>query len=85
MGHDRSIFEESWPAWEKRWLVQDTVEIVVQINGKVRSRMEVPAAADREELEKLALDDPRVKELIADKEVRKVICVPKRLVNIVVH
>ena len=62
----------------------DNVEIVLQINGKVRDRLVVPAEATKDELEKLALADERIKTLIGSGTVRKVIAVPGRLVNIVV-
>ena len=60
------------------------MEIVLQINGKVRGRLVVPSEASKEELEKVALADERIKSLIGDGTVRKVIAVPGRLVNIVV-
>ena len=64
--------------------MQDEVEIVLQINGKVRDKLTVPADIELQEMEKLALAQPKVVELTAGKTVVKVICVPKKLVNIVV-
>ena len=61
----------------------DNVEIVLQVNGKVRGRLTVPAAATKEELEQIALADANVQAHIGGATVRKVICVPGRLVNIV--
>jgi leucyl-tRNA synthetase len=78
------ITEQSWPAYDERLLVEDEVEIVVQINGKLRDRMNMPIAATEEELETAALARPNIQERIAGKTVRNVIVVPKKLVNIVV-
>ncbi len=79
-----SVHDQSWPAFDESALKVDNVEIVLQINGKVRGRLVVPSEASREELEKVALADERIKSLIGDGTVRKVIAVPGRLVNIVV-
>jgi leucyl-tRNA synthetase len=78
------VAEQSWPAYDERLLTEDEVEIVVQINGKLRERMNMPALATEEELKTAALENPRVQERIAGKTVRNVIVVPKKLVNIVV-
>ena len=61
----------------------DNVEIVLQVNGKVRGRLVVPAAATKEELEKIALADANVLRFVGEATIRKVICVPGRLVNVV--
>jgi leucyl-tRNA synthetase len=74
----------AWPSYDEAMLKDDSVEIPVQILGKVRHRMMVPSDADAAALEKLVLDDAKVKELIAGKTVRKVIVVPGKLVNLVV-
>ena len=78
------ITEQSWPAYDERLLVEDEVEIVVQINGKLRDRMKMPIVATEEELKTAALSNPRIQERIAGKNVRNVIVVPRKLVNIVV-
>jgi leucyl-tRNA synthetase len=77
------ITEQSWPAYDERLLVEDEVEIVVQINGKLRDRIKMPMAATEEELKTAALARPNIQERIAGKTVRNVIVVPKKLVNIV--
>jgi leucyl-tRNA synthetase len=77
------ITEQSWPAYDERLLAEDEVEIVVQINGKFRDRIRMPMLATEEELESAALSRPKVQERIRGKTVRKVIVVPKKLVNIV--
>ncbi len=78
-----SVHDQSWPAYDEEALKVDNVEIVLQVNGKVRGRLTVPAAATKEELEKIALADANVQAHIGGATVRKVICVPGRLVNIV--
>lgn len=78
-----SVHEQSWPECDEEALKVDNVEIVLQVNGKVRGRLTVPAEATREELEKIAMADANVQAHIGDATVRKVICVPGRLVNIV--
>ena len=74
-----------WPIVEERWLKDDTVEIPVQIGGKLRARVTVPADADIAALEAAAAADPRVAELLAGKQIVKVITVPGRMVNFVVR
>ena len=78
-----SVHEQSWPECDEEALKVDNVEIVLQVNGKVRGRLTVPAEASKEELEKIAMADANVQAHIGDATVRKVICVPGRLVNIV--
>ena len=78
-----SVHEQSWPECDEEALKVDNVEIVLQVNGKVRGRLTVPAEATKEELEKIAMADANVQAHIGDSTVRKVICVPGRLVNIV--
>lgn len=78
-----SVHEQSWPECDEEALKVDNVEIVLQVNGKVRGRLTVPAEATKEELEKIAMADANVQAHIGDATVRKVICVPGRLVNIV--
>lgn len=78
-----SVHEQSWPECDEEALKVDNVEIVLQVNGKVRGRLTVPAEATKEELEKIAMADANVQAHIGDATVRKVICVPSRLVNIV--
>jgi leucyl-tRNA synthetase len=78
------VTEQSWPAHDERLLVEDELEIVIQINGKVRDRVKMPTLATEEELKAVALSNPKVQDRIAGKPVRNVIVVPKKLVNIVV-
>lgn len=78
-----SVHEQSWPECDEEALKVDNVEIVLQVNGKVRGRLTVPAEVTKEELEKIAMADANVQAHSGDATVRKVICVPGRLVNIV--
>ena len=78
------VTQQPWPAYDERFLIEDEVEIVIQINGKLRDRMQMPIVATEEELKAVALSNPKVQDRIAGKAVRKVIVVPKKLVNIVV-
>jgi leucyl-tRNA synthetase len=84
LGHDTAVVNEPWPAVDESALEADLVEIVVQVNGKLRGRISVPAGADNETIGAQALEDPNVQRFVADKAVRKTIVVPGRLVNIVV-
>ena len=84
LGYEYSVFNQKWPKWDEKALQRDVVEIAVQVNGKVRGRLEVPSNATDEEVEKLALSDKNVKAYVDGKEIKKVIVVKNRLVNIVV-
>jgi leucyl-tRNA synthetase len=85
LGHSGTISYESWPTYDESKLVEDEVEIVVQLNGKVKAKLLVPASASKEQMEEIALSDESVKEQIEGKTVRKVIAVPGKLVNIVAN
>ncbi len=75
---------QRWPAHDEALLHDDEVEVPVQVQGKVRTRVRVPAGADAPTHERLALDDPRVRECIGDRPVKKIIVVPGRMINVVV-
>lgn len=83
LGHTESITYAEWPTYDETKLVDDEVEIVVQINGKVRAKLLVAKDASREDLEKAALENENVQEHIDGKEIKKLIAVPGKLVNIV--
>ncbi len=78
------ITEQSWPAYDERLLAEDQVEIVIQLNGKLRDRMKMSVVATDEELKAAALSSPKIQDRIAGKTVLNVIVVPRKLVNIVV-
>ncbi len=80
----REITEQPWPSYDERLLVEDEVEIVIQVNGKVRDRLKMSILATEEEMKTAALSNPKVQKLTAGGTVRNVVVVPKRLVNIVV-
>ena len=84
LGHSETITFEPFPEFDEQWLVDDTVEVPVQINGKVKARIDVATDATKEDLEAAALADERVADLVAGKNVVKVIAIPGRMVNLVV-
>ncbi len=85
LGHETTISYEAWPTYDETKLVENEVEIVVQVNGKVRAKLNVAKDITKEQLENVALEDERVKEQIEGKTIRKVIAVPGKLVNIVAN
>ncbi|MFC5558253.1 leucine--tRNA ligase [Ureibacillus thermophilus] len=84
LGHEGTITYEPWPTYDESKLVDDEVEVVVQVNGKVRSKVKVAKDATKEQLEQIAKEDERVKEHIEGKDIVKVIVIPGKLVNMVV-
>ncbi|MGZ5017792.1 MAG: leucine--tRNA ligase, partial [Methylobacter sp.] len=84
LGHQQSVVSASWPEVDVTALEQDTLELVLQVNGKLRSKMSVSVNASKEEIEAMALSDEQVKRFVEDQPIKKVIVVPKKLVNIVV-
>jgi len=83
MGNEPSVMRVAWPTLDESKLATDEVEVVLQVNGKVRGRVTVPAGADREAVERAALSDANVLRHIEGAEIRKVIVVPGKLINIV--
>jgi leucyl-tRNA synthetase len=83
-GGTGSIYDAGWPTWDEAALVQEEIELVLQVNGKLRGKINVPADADETQLREWALTNQRVLDFVGDKTVRKVIVVPGRLVNVVV-
>ena len=79
-----SVYDTGWPTWDEAALVQEEIELVLQVNGKVRGKINVPAQADEAQLREWALSNQRVLGYIEGKPVRKVIVVPGKLVNVVV-
>ena len=84
LGHAPSILQAPWPSYREAALVRDEWIIVVQVNGKLRSRLTVDAGTDKAVIEEMALADERARKFIGDKPVHKVVVVPGKLVNIVV-
>ncbi|MDT8926054.1 leucine--tRNA ligase [Pseudomonas taiwanensis] len=85
LGHDQAVIDASWPVVDESALVQDTVTLVVQVNGKLRGQVEMPAAASREEIEAAARSNENVLRFTDGLTIRKVIVVPGKLVNIVAN
>ncbi len=84
LGQPPSVVTATWPAWDKELAREDEITIVVQVNGKVRGRLTVGADAADEEIRKRALDDEKVRGYIEGKDIKNVVVVPRKLVNIVV-
>lgn len=84
LGNDNSVHKQPWPQYDEQALVEDEVTVVVQINGKVKERLMVPANINAEELKEAAMNNEKISELIAGKQVVKIIAVPGKLVNVVV-
>lgn len=85
LGHEEAVMNAAWPKVDESALIQNTITIVLQVNGKLRGKVEVPKDISKEELEKLALSNESVARFLAEGTIRKVIVVPGRLVNIVVN
>jgi len=84
LGYGDSIHQQEWPDYDEEALKKDEITIVVQINGKVRDRVEVDADISEEDLKEIVLSQDKVQEYLEDKEVVKTIVVPKKLVNLVI-
>lgn len=84
LGYEGSVHDQNWPEYDEKALVKDTVEIVVQVNGKIKEKLDIAGGLSREEMEKTAMENEKVKGLIEGKNVVKVIAVPCKLINIVV-
>ncbi len=84
LGRDGLLLDAAWPAADEAALVRDTLTLVVQVNGKVRARIDVPADADRDTVAETALAEPNVVRHIEGKDLKKTIVVPGKLVNLVV-
>ncbi len=83
-GHTDSILQATFPQWDEKYLAEDTIQMPVQINGKVRTKIEVPADASQEAVQTIAMRNDTVQQWMEGKSARKVIVVPGRIVNIVV-
>ena len=84
IGNQKSIFSETWPEWDESITREDEIELVIQINGKVRSKVMIQAGLDDEAIKEKAFSEPKIQELIKDKTPKKVIVVKGKLVNLVV-
>ena len=84
LGHADTIHVNHWPKWDEKYLVSDVITIIVQVNGKLRAKLELPADTDKDAIEQAALADENVIKFTSNKPPKKVIYVPKKLVNIVI-
>ena len=84
MGYSDPLIDQRWPEVDEAALQQDSVELVIQVNGKLRGKISVAVGAERETIIEQALADENVQRFVDGKQVRKVIVVPERLVNVVV-
>ncbi|MGH1439592.1 MAG: leucine--tRNA ligase [Cellvibrionaceae bacterium] len=85
LGHNSNVIDQTWPSVDQAALVKSNITLIVQVNGKVRAKLDAPNDAPKNELEALALADEQVKKFIEEKTVRKIIVVPNKLVNIVAN
>ncbi|MCB0305340.1 MAG: class I tRNA ligase family protein, partial [Calditrichaeota bacterium] len=85
LGNRQTLAYEPWPDFSEAYLEEDTREVVVQINGKLRYKLQLPASLSKAETEQQAMASERIQELVAGKQIVKVIVVPDKLVNIVVR
>jgi leucyl-tRNA synthetase len=85
LGHNPSIFSAPWPTYDEGSIAADQVEMVIQINGKVRSKLVVPSEITEDDLKSLVMDDKKINENLEGKKIVKTIVVPKKLVNLVVR
>jgi leucyl-tRNA synthetase len=85
LGHEGTLSYEAWPTFDESKLVDNEVEIVLQVNGKVKAKVMIPRDMNKEDLEKIAMENDEIKSQIEGKTIRKVIAVPGKLVNIVAN
>ncbi|MBT9536869.1 MAG: class I tRNA ligase family protein, partial [Nitrospirae bacterium] len=84
MGNKKSILEEGWPSWDENIAKEEEIELVIQINGKVKAKIMIPAGLSDDEVRKKALNEPKTQEIIGKKALKKVFIVKGKLVNIVI-
>jgi len=84
LGNRKGLTSATWPVYDRAVAAEDTITLVVQVNGKVRSRLTLPANQTEDEVRRLALEDEKIQRLLDGMEVKRVVVVPNRLVNVVV-
>jgi leucyl-tRNA synthetase len=85
LGHPNSIFEESWPSFEEKVIAEESILIVVQIDGRVRHRIHTAASSTEGEIKAAALSNERVQSLLRGEKVKRIVLVPNKLINIVLQ
>jgi leucyl-tRNA synthetase len=83
LGNKPSIFEGKWPDWDEEIAKEEKIELVVQVNGKLRSKLLIPIGITDDEIKRMALQEPKINDIIGGKTIRKIIVVKGKLVNIV--
>jgi leucyl-tRNA synthetase len=83
LGHETSVHADTWPKWDEKLLVKDTLTIVVQVNGRVRANIRVPTGAGQDDVIKAARADGNVVKHLAGRAAKKVVYVPDKLINFV--
>ena len=84
LGNNNSVFFEKYPIVDEKYLVKDEIEIAVQVNGVVRSRISVSMDNTNEEIENIAINDEKIKKFIGDKQIKKIIVIKQKIVNVVI-
>jgi leucyl-tRNA synthetase len=84
LGNKSSIFEERWPDWDEEIAKEERIELVIQVNGKLRSKLLIPLGITDDEIKEMALQESKVKDIVGSKTIKKVIVVKGKLVNIVI-
>ena len=84
LGHKTAVIDEAWPIADEAAMERDAIDLVVQVNGKLRGHIQVSKSADRKTIENEALENPNVQRFVEGKSIRKLIVVPGKLVNVVV-
>jgi leucyl-tRNA synthetase len=83
-GNTPSVFDRQWPAWDEEAAKEETIELVIQVNGKVRSKIMMPAGTSDDEIRRISLEDGKIREAVSGREIKKLIVVKGKLVNIVI-
>jgi leucyl-tRNA synthetase len=84
MGNKPSIFQEKWPDWDEEVAKEERIELVIQVNGKLRSKFLIPIGITDDEIKAMALQEPKINDIINGKPIKKVLVVKGKLVNIVI-
>ena len=84
LGHSESVHKQAWPEYDESALVKDTIEIVIQINGRIKEKINIAGDSTKADMEKIAVENDKIKALTEGKNIVKIIAVPGKLINIVV-
>ena len=84
LGNKPSIFEEKWPDWDEEVAREESIELVIQVNGKLRSKLLIPLGITDDKIKEMALQEPKIKDIVGSKTIKNVIIVKGKLVNIVI-